>query len=495
MATLAITILKNDIAEDGKTTVYLRFTHKGKPKYLSLKQRVKPEHFKPDAKSGSFVLPNSPHAARVNYLLKTELTNANKVLLDMEMERVVLNFDNFLARFRPLSDSKFADWSLSKIEKEVKEKVLSEASADVYRYAVKKFVKVVGDLRIVEIDADIIKKFKEKVSAENSENTASTYLKSLHRFYTDLVENHNVRDNKPFKLVTMEGSLPEKKANLDTDEENRMFDLWYRYKAGLTNEFTESTFYEDLRKYCFCLKTGLRHSDVDDLQFKHLVTENIEDVEVWFIQKTRIKGSKRINSKKKTLLIPILPEAFDLIDFDRMESPESFVFWPSTEKVYNSRLKHFAAAVGITKHITTHTARHTFSERLKEHGKSDGEIAHLLGNTKEVTRTYYAQGTKLALLNMITTNSKLSEEEMRQPIIYPDVTHSRTNTLRLNMIALRKKRGKEPVEMCKLIGEKGISLSQYTRFEDGKTNMSINYVMDFCRIFGITLADLEKGNF
>lgn len=84
---------------------------------------------------------------------------------------------------------------------------------------------------------------------------------------------------------------------------------------------------------------------------------------------------------------------------------------------------------------------------------------------------------------------------MRNPTKFPSVTHYLANTLRENMVALREKKDMKPVEICKKIGENGISLSQFTRYESGETQMSINYVYDFCRVFGVTISDLEKRKF
>lgn len=65
-----------------------------------------------------------------------------------------------------------------------------------------------------------------------------------------------------------------------------------------------------------------------------------------------------------------------------------------TNGAYNRYLKEMAVIVGINKKLTTHTARKTFATLMDQQGFSLGVIAAILGNTEEVCRNHYINGSK-----------------------------------------------------------------------------------------------------
>lgn len=61
---------------------------------------------------------------------------------------------------------------------------------------------------------------------------------------------------------------------------------------------------------------------------------------------------------------------------------------------YNRYLKEMAAILNINKRLTTHTARKTFATLMDQEGFSLGVISSILGNSEDVCKKHYIQGSK-----------------------------------------------------------------------------------------------------
>lgn len=138
--------------------------------------------------------------------------------------------------------------------------------------------------------------------------------------------------------------------------------------------------YEVLKKaFLFSCLTGIRWSDINDLVWGEIRDEE-EGVKILFRQnKTNRPEYLYISDQARALL----PER---------KTPLTKVFTGlKYGAVYNTELLRWANRAGITKHITFHSARHTFAVLQLENGTDIYTLSKLLGHSEIRTTQVYAK--------------------------------------------------------------------------------------------------------
>jgi integrase/recombinase XerD len=129
--------------------------------------------------------------------------------------------------------------------------------------------------------------------------------------------------------------------------------------------------YDTRKAFIFCLYAGLRWCDVKTLKWENLKKDSIVLVQ----HKTLVE-----------VHIPMHPTA-QLIAGERKQG---LIFNLPTADVANIILKQWVKDPGISKHITWHCARLSFSVLLQDEGVNTATVAGMLGHTstKQVENTY-----------------------------------------------------------------------------------------------------------
>lgn len=136
--------------------------------------------------------------------------------------------------------------------------------------------------------------------------------------------------------------------------------------------------------FCFCALTGLAFTDADNLQKRHITTD---DSGTTWIHKPREKTS--VISR-----VPLLPYPLKILQ-KYEHNPElqlkgKLLPIPSNQKM-NSYLKEIETICNIHKNLTTHCARHTFATLAIEYGMPIDIIAKILGHTNTNMTRHYAK--------------------------------------------------------------------------------------------------------
>lgn len=134
--------------------------------------------------------------------------------------------------------------------------------------------------------------------------------------------------------------------------------------------------------FLFQAYTGLSYIDLKQVSKKHL-TKGI-DHKNWLI-----KSRQKSTGVSK---IPLIDDAQELLDKYIKEDQEGFFDVPSP-KNYNDNIKEIATKAGITKHLTSHSARHSCATLLLEIGVPIQTISMILGHTNTTTTKHYAKVT------------------------------------------------------------------------------------------------------
>lgn len=149
--------------------------------------------------------------------------------------------------------------------------------------------------------------------------------------------------------------------------------------------------------YLFCCFTGYAYTDVQQLTPANIVLGT--DGEKWVI-KDRTKTDTPEH-------IPLLPIALEIVERYK-DSPYCKLYnrlLPvNSNQKYNAYLKEIAVICGIQKHLTTHTARHTFATTVTlENDVPIETVSQMLGHRSIRTTQIYAKITQRKISNNMRT--------------------------------------------------------------------------------------------
>ena len=147
------------------------------------------------------------------------------------------------------------------------------------------------------------------------------------------------------------------------------------------HQFVQPRLQEVKDWFVFSCYTGLAYNEIKNLRKQHIVTGF--DGELW-IEMKREKTQKNIS-------VPLLPKAKELIDKYADDNSEK-VFNVCSNQRYNSYLKEIASILGITKRLTTHTARKTFASTVLLYNDVPMEIVSQLLGHSSITITEDSYG-------------------------------------------------------------------------------------------------------
>ena len=165
----------------------------------------------------------------------------------------------------------------------------------------------------------------------------------------------------------------------------RVPEIKHKRREYLTNDEIKLLIDEPLDKnrmvkrfYLISCFTGLRHSDIKNLKWKNLVYENGNPLLRLTMQKT-----------EKHIDIPLNKDAMNILG--EPKGSEDYICPLKYHNHNNVLLQHWVYRAGIKKHITPHTARHTFSVRFVSETNDIYTLSNILGHTDIKTTMRYLQ--------------------------------------------------------------------------------------------------------
>ena len=362
--------------------INLRFTHARKSSYISLRVRVKKQDFQ--SHEFPYIKKNAAHSARLNALLRNELNKAQDIIFDYQMKRETLTFKAFKSQYLPKKDVPFKDYAITYFRKRMDSGAITHSTYHTYEAGIKCFTLFAKDPMIGQIDQHKIAGYKEMLITTKSNSTASVYIKAVFMAYEDALKN-KYRNRDAFagiNLIPNKRQFQKGKTPLTLEELQRLNQDYLNYKNHRSLGNYPQHYFVVLQKFLFSCFTGLRYSDVNSLQFKHLKKMDQEG-DNWTIEKVIVKT-------KKLASIPLLPQALDLIYWNTGHNPDTFVFEPRTICHSNNLLKGIDKIANINKAMTTHTGRHTFASLSITLGMRREVIQEILGHSAERMTERYA---------------------------------------------------------------------------------------------------------
>lgn len=271
------------------------------------------------------------------------------------------------------------------------------------------------EIKFSNINPDWLTKYeKHFIDEGNSYATLSIYIRNLRTIFNESRKDGNISDaSYPFGRGRYEiPSSPGRHMALNIDQIKTLFN--HPVEPGSTTEKMK-----DLWTFSY-LTNGINIKDIVCLKWKNIVNDEI------VFQREKTKNTTR---DKRPIVSPILPDMKRIIDkhgnTDR--SPESYVFGflrddvsPQTIRLVSQNVtrlmnKHLVKIAEKAKlpHISSYTARHSFSTILLRNGASIEFISEALGHQSTSSTRNYLSGFETDAkrkMNSVLTDFKATKQ-------------------------------------------------------------------------------------
>ena len=279
---------------------------------------------------------------------------------DVRNMRLALNrFKTYLRTCHPLTVRKKTVTEIEAIKKAWEEKHKSVYGKhelndnELYEYL----------LKPKQLTPEMVKGFVSFLQ-ENSEGSGAKVAFVRFKKLVKRAEEQGLFRANPCEGVKCEGGTCAEKDIMTIEEINTLLNTHYENE----NE-------EIRRAFIFSLYSGVRFCDVRELTYSNV---DYNQGVIKFEQK-----KTRGHSKKSSVKIPLRADLLEIIG-----KPEPGIN-DESERIFNlpshtmclKALRHWTARAGITKHITWHSARHSFATNILEGGANIKVVADLLGHS------------------------------------------------------------------------------------------------------------------
>lgn len=385
----------------GKAPIYCRITLDGRRTQFSTAKKIEPEYWLPKVQK---IDKKAPNSITQNEDLDTIKGDLRRIFNQLSATHKAVTGEMIKNAFtgKGLDKKTIMDVfeiSLAKLRHAVKNgkaALKTQQRLENIQRKCKAFLKKeynVSDKSLNEIKPSIGNDFKDYLSIDCniSDNTAFKYISILKEIF-DLAVDKGWLDKNPIEKFKCPYKNPHREV-LSMIELNRLME------TSMPNKMLERV--RDC--YVFSCFTGYAYKEVDSL-----TTDNIV---------IGMDGNKWISlCRHKTgepELVPLLPDALEIIERyknDVWANAHNKLLPVRSNQKYNKNLKKIAELAEIKKHLTTHTARHTFATTITlEHDVPIETVSRLLGHRSIRTTQIYAKvSLKKISSNMNDLKQKLS---------------------------------------------------------------------------------------
>lgn len=244
----------------------------------------------------------------------------------------------------------------------------------------------VDDLPLSDFTGEVIRAYEVYLKTEKDlcQNTLIRYMKALKKITNRCLANDWIHKD-PFAGIKFRED-PTDPEFLTLEEVDRIYNCNPGSKRleVIRDMFLMSAF------------TGLAFSDVSQLTEDHIVTDN--DGNKW-IRKPRQKTKQMSN-------IPLLDIPLAIIEKyqgDKKAAKKGVLLPIPCNQVMNRYLKEIATICKINKHLTMHTARHTYATICLSQGVSLKNVSKMLGHASVKMTERYARVLDSSILRDMNT--------------------------------------------------------------------------------------------
>ncbi len=367
---------------NGQMPIYARVTVTGKRAEISLKKKIIPEKW--DSKSG-FMNGSNDEARTFNKHIVTVNNDLHAIYMDFKQKGLHLSAEEVKNKYLGVE---VARRSLLEVFDEHNKNMEELVGKDFVKATHTKYETIRGkvaefiaykykkqDLYLDILEYSFITGFEHylKVHDRISHNVVMSYIKRVKRIINISVHNRWITYN-PFAAFVC---TTKKIVRTELEEDEIVLLEEKKFKIARLEEVKDC--------YLFSCYTGYAFIDAFKLSPENIVRG--KDGEMW-INTSRTKSDIEAN-------VPLLPKAISIIEKYKAHplcvANNKILPMKSNQKM-NAYLKEIADLCGITKNLTTHTARHTFATTVTlENDVPIESVSKMLGHTKISTTQLYAR--------------------------------------------------------------------------------------------------------
>ena len=375
-------IRRTKLNKTGEAPVFMRLTIDGSRAEASVKHTIKPNNW---STAKGRAENTSKEGKSLNVCLDAITTNIMRIRRELEFEGVELTAHTVMDRY--LGRDKPERHTLLEIFNEHNEKYRRLSGIDIapgtvqrhltcYRLT-EEFIKKnynKDDIYLDELSEQFVEDYEFYMKTERHccHNTTTKYLKNLKQI-TRIALSKGYLKKDPFANI-----------KFHFDRVDKDFLEKHELKRLKEKQITIPRIAQVRDIFCFCCLTGLAFSDIKQLKREHIVTDMNG---MQWIRKARQKTSNMCN-------IPLMSAAREIMDLYK-EHPycrtHDVLFPVLSNQKMNAYLKEVADICGITKHLSMHTARHTFATLTLAGGATIDNVAKMLGHSDTNMTRHYAR--------------------------------------------------------------------------------------------------------
>jgi len=375
-------IRRTKLNKAGEAPIFMRITVNGQRADASVRRFIAPRLW--NTAKGKAV-ENGRGCRELNLYLDAVSANVLRVQREMELEGVTTSAQSVLNRY--LGKDRPERHTLIEVFTEHNEKQKKLAGIDVApatavryetcRKLIEQFLQHAyrrNDIYLDELSRQFVEDYEFFLMTERrcNHNTTVQYLKNL---------------KKITRLALLKGWLrvdPFAEIRFHKEQVERDFLEKQELKKLLGKSIDIPRLAQVRDIFAFCCLTGLAFSDVKQLRPEHIA---IDISGQRWIRKPRQKTGNMCN-------IPLMDAAQEILSrySNNPYCQAHGVLLPvcSNQKM-NSYLKELADICGISKHLSTHTARHTFATLTLASGATIENVAKMLGHSDTKMTRHYAR--------------------------------------------------------------------------------------------------------
>lgn len=403
-------------SDDGTIPLFLRLSHGGKNRFLSLKIRVKERDWNA---SKSAMRRSAPEASTINSYLANTTSVAESAIVEMLQEGTRISTNEWKARVVSVlfdigasSDEQddFLDYFNDLVDEY--ERRGQAGTVKAYRSVLRKLIefntraRCSTSLLFCDLDVALLKAF-ETYMIEVRGNKQNTVHKGLGTIRTVLYRairegRFNQGDNPFFHIKMKKAKVTKERLDIGDIEKLESLDLERRSTLDTIRDWFLFAFYSG----------GMRFSDVATLEWSHILTVKSKDGSEY----TRVRY--KMNKTDEVAGTRLVPQAmailekynfrkfatggakalyenrvFSILDGYDLSTPAKRLSAIGTRNAFANRvLKRLQEQAGITQNISFHLARHSLADFLRRKGWSVYDISKMLAHSSISVTERYLKG-------------------------------------------------------------------------------------------------------
>ena len=378
---------RETVYKNGKSPLFLRFTHARKNKFISLGISVLPEYWDYERQ---IICSECPENSMLNAIIKGKQEEYLKQITKLEILEIEVNFDSLFGAKSKRINCTVADYFQQQIER--MESIGKIGTATKYRYCLKLLSQCNSvNIRFEQIGMEYLRNFETYLlNKGNSSNGIATKFSVFKAVYNRAISDgvFEPKDNPFLRFKVGRYWKSTRKRAIFKDD-------IFKLKA-IELPQNGSSFYLNFARDIFLFSyytAGINFKDISTLRWS--------DIENGRIYYQRHKTSKEMSCH-------LMPEAMYIIE--KYASPfydnEDYIFpilnkhkHTTAQQIHNrihkvlgqvnSKLKQLSEKIGLKTPLTTYVARHTFATVLKRSGVNIAIISESLGHSDLSTTQIY----------------------------------------------------------------------------------------------------------